>query len=473
MAASRSWPIGALRGLSLSVKRPQRPARFWALCLGVLTSTLVIALLLMGSPHLPNLPSLSAPPTHAHRPDGPVVVDGMRVWEPPVMDPLVHGQRVSDAIKKKPTYPLLPFPPSPMANPPPDDRQRPWLGAVICSAWDVKRRMLIRYTWMKMFAGVPMDQRFVISNPGRAWTDVIRQENRTFGDMIVLDHLPEDDFTANTVKTIEFYRWLVEKSPRKYEFVSKMDTDLFVNARAMYDRQIAPRLARKFQADPARNASAAAVNETVHVPDYESRDAAALTATVNRTLIGQFYYDGYHNTSFPHGAIYTVTWDMVELLPRLQDEFHVIAGEDVTMAWLLMKGKQKVTMAILSESEKFEFDNRDRRPGDDSAWARNGTDTTSRSHALFGTDVLAVHQLKRDDDWLRVAECFDENGIKAMPPDPMNPLPENDDKPRYPRPFFTFIPDDFWEVDRDGAMLCNGVWKLEPGMGRDMKKTGD
>ncbi|KAG7284449.1 hypothetical protein NEMBOFW57_010822 [Staphylotrichum longicolle] len=361
------------------------------------------------------------------------------------MDPLVHGILASDGVKRKPTYPLLPFPPSPMTTPPRKDRkQRPWLGAVICSASDVQRRMLIRYTWMKLFKNAPMDQRFVIFKSRPQWTDIVRQENRTFGDMIVLDHLHEDDFTANTVKTIEFYRWLVEKSPRKYEFVSKMDTDLFVNAYAMYKRKILPRL---------------------------RSTAKGLKSTVNHTVIGQFYYDDYHHAAFPHGAIYTVTWDIVELLPKLQDQFHVVAGEDVTMAWLLMKGKQKVTMAVLNESEKFEFDHKDMRPGEKTPWAREGTDLTSSWHALYGSDILAIHQLKYNDDWLMVSRVFDEQGIKEMPPFSENPPEDEGEKPAYPRPFWTQIPDDYWEIDYDGTLLCNGVWKLEPGVGRDMKKS--
>jgi hypothetical protein len=224
-----------------------------------------------------------------------------------------------------------------------------------------------------------------------------------------------------------------------------MDTDLFVNARAMYDRQILPRL---------------------------QPTTAGLRSVVNHTVIGQFYYDEYHHASFPHGAIYTATWDLVELLPKLQDEFHVIAGEDVTMAWLLMKGKQKVTMAVLSESEKFEFDHKDMRPGEKTPWARPGTDVTSSWHALYGDDILAIHQLKNDDDWLMVAGVFNEHGITEMPPN-NSPPPKDEpdgDKPGYPRPFWTQIPDDYCEVDYDGTLLCNGVWKLEPGVGRDMKR---
>ncbi len=78
----------------------------------------------------------------------------------PLSSPLVHGILVSGGVRRKPPYPLLPFPVSPMADPPPNDhRQRPWLGAVIGSAWDVKRLMLIYSTWTKSLQGNWSSQR--------------------------------------------------------------------------------------------------------------------------------------------------------------------------------------------------------------------------------------------------------------------------------------------------------------------------
>ncbi|CAP64495.1 uncharacterized protein PODANS_5_7825 [Podospora anserina S mat+] len=467
MAVNRAWAAEGLRSFS---NRPRPvPTRFWVISLA---SIFILALLFIGhtSDSLPSIPGLNKEPEKAQPPPptpesndppkGPAKnydpeefdldENGLKIWAPPHMDALVHGVHASDGVKRKPTYPLDPFPQTPMTSPVQDNRPRPWLGAVICSAWDIKRRMLIRYTWMKMFKDVPMDQRFVISNPGPDWRAVIQQENATFGDMIVLDHLHEDDFTANTVKTVEFYRWLSDKSPVKYEFVSKMDTDLWVNARAYWDRQLLPRL------DVVKSA--------------DGNTVTGYKANVNHTTIGQFYYDNYHRTAFPHGAIYTVTWDIVNLLPKLQDKHHIIAGEDVTMAWLLIKGHQKVTMAILTQEEKFEFDHKDTRPGERTPWARKGTDVTSSWHAMYGSEILAIHQLKKDDDWLMVAECFDERGIKEMPPYPEKEPEDKGEKPGYPRPFWTQIPNDFWETDVDGTLLCNGIWKLEPGVGRDMKK---
>ncbi|KAH7324132.1 hypothetical protein B0I35DRAFT_423599 [Stachybotrys elegans] len=392
------------------------------------------------------------PPPHAPPSYPPTAAPGQLIdWVPPDMDPIVHGVKASEGVNRKPDYDLIPFPYSPMTmteaqQQEADQRRHPWLGAVICSAWDVKRRMMIRYTWMKLYKDVPMDQRFVISNPGPQWTQIVQMENQTYGDMIVLEDLPEDDFTANTVKTVEFYRWLAEKSPRKYALVSKLDTDLWVNARALWDRHLAPLLDGLDSTGP-------------------------IEANVNHTVVGQLYYSGLHRTAFPHGAMYTATWDIVELLPTLQDEFHIIAGEDVTMAWLLMKGKQKINLLALNEAEKFEFDKNDLRPGEITAWARNTTDVTSQWHALYGKEAIGIHQLKNDNDWLIVATCFDENGVKDMPTEPEQ-LPNPDDKkPGYPRPWHESIPDPYWETDTDGRILVNGVWKLEAGVGRDMKKN--
>ena len=376
---------------------------------------------------------------------------GVKVWNPPDMISLVHGM-LADPKKHKPSYTNAKFPDSPMLEEPDEQgKERPWLGAVICSPWDVERRMLIRYTWMDMFKDVPMDKKFVIANPTRDYREIIQRENRTFGDIIVLEKIEENDFTANTVKTIEFYRWLSEKSPRKYEFVSKMDTDLFVNAKGMWDRKIFPRLA------PA----------PIHSRDETSdgTEQKALKATVDNTVIASIYWDGYHHSSFPHGALYTVTWDLVELLPKLQDKYHIIAGEDVTMAWLLMKARKTVNFVYLNHTEKFEYDWRDTRPQERTAWAQKASNPASIRHAVYGNDVLGIHQLKDNEQWFLVANCFDKNGIKKGPdPKTEKPHGKDDEQPWFESPWHEHIPKSYYEVYDDGSFLVNGLWHLEKGM---------
>lgn len=387
------------------------------------------------------------PPTASATPDEP---KGYRIWEPPDVDPIVHGVHVSDMQNAKPSFPLDPFPTTPMAAPPLEDRHNPWLAAVICTPWDGNRRMMIRSSWMRLYQDLPFDGRFVISNPGPQWTETVRQENKTFGDMIVLDHLEETDFTANTIKTLEFYKWLLANSTKKYQYVSKMDTDLWLNARAFWERFLLPRLAE---------------------------EDGQLKATASRTVLGQLYYSPPHKVVFPHGSMYTVTWDMVELLVSLQEKHHVIAGEDLTMAILLLKAKEMATVVNFKGSEKFDYDDGDTRRQEDTAWAQNTTVPSSAAHALYGDDIIAIHQLKSDKIWIKVAKCFDEKGIKQMPPAKLADLPkpesdakQKEEKPKpaktYGQSQFNAIPADYWEF-KDGRWLCNGIWNLEYGKDRN------
>ena len=454
---------------------PTRRGRFGVAgiaLVALLASTILLVGLHLSSRSLSDIlpvPGLSHPPPPAHDFDdhvagGPPGAEPSeelnsthRIWGPPELDPIVHGVHVSDALKAEPLYPLDPFPYTPMVAPPEGESEHnPWLAAVICAPWDGARRMMIRSTWMKLYADLPFDGRFVVSNPGPQWTDMIQLENRTFGDMIVLDHLQEDDFTANTIKTLEFYRWLLEKSPRKYEFVSKMDTDLWLNARGFWDRFLLPRF---------------------------SDMSGIFHSSVNRTIFGQLYYSPPHRVVFPHGSMYTVTWDMVELLVSLQDTHHVIAGEDLAVAVLMLKGMEKCTVVNFKGSEKFDFDDRDTRKGEDTAWAPSNTMPTAAEHALYGDDVIAVHQLKDDRLWLNVASCFDEEGIKKMPPEIIKSEPPSDHqegedeefnkeeedlkKMVYHKSRFDAIPEMYWEQEDDGTWLCNGVWKTEHGVNRN------
>lgn len=323
-----------------------------------------------------------------------------------------------------------------------DDQNRPWLAAVISTAADVERRMMIRSTWMQLYKDLPVDTRFVVSNPGPEWTETVALENRTFGDMIVLDHLQEDDVTANTIKTLEFYKWLVAGN-KEYEFVTKLDTDLWLNAKGFWDRYLAPRL---------------------------SNVTGSPTSTVKRTVIGELYYSKFNDLVFPHGAMYTVTWDMVELLASLQDRFNVFTGEDMAVGVLMLKGREIANFVNFKGTEKFDYDDRDAR-GDGTAWARENTHPNAPRHAL-GEDAIAVHQLKDAALWYKVADCFDRDGIKEIPPEgeslqSITPLDllwtdfrqwaglgADPYRSRLER-----IPDFLWTLE-DGDWVCDGIWNL-------------
>lgn len=363
----------------------------------------------------------------------------------PDMDPEIHGKYVSSYTSgsREPAYPLHRFPETPMVAPPEssaDGRRNPWLAAVISSAFDAERRMLIRATWMRTYKNLPMDARFVVSNPGPQWIEVLQAENRTFGDLIVLDHLQEDDFTANTIKTLEFYKHLVRRGLR-YEYVSKLDSDLFLNARGFWDRYLRPRLS----------------------PDGE--------ATVERTAIGELYYGRFNDLTFLHGSMYTYTWDVVEELVELQDRSRVVAGEDVAMALLLLRARRAVNVINFLGSEKFDYLEDDAR-GDGTPWARAGTHPNATKHALWGPDPIAVHDLKDPAVFLRVASAFDEHGILPTPP-----LPRGGGRrgsfvmlwldfwhavgaTTYLTPRVERIPAFFWSRRDNGDWMCDEIWNV-------------
>lgn len=374
-----------------------------------------------------------APPQH-HAP-----------FEAPSTKLNVHGYAVKNLPES--TYALNPFHNSPMQNETQPQGQggqhNPWLAAVMTAAGNIERRRLIRSSWMQLFRDVPYDGRFVVSNPGPQWTEAVASENHTYGDMIVLDNIPEDDVTANTIKTLELYKWLVRNGVR-YEFVSKMDTDLWLNARGFWDRFLAPRMT-------------------------QSVSNGALTSAVNKTVIGELYYSRTYDLVFPQGAMYTMTWDMVELLASLQERFQVVTGEDMATAVLMLKGRQRANFVNFQGTEKFDYDESDTR-GDGTAWARRKTHPNSTYHALVGEEPIAVHRLKTDDSWNKVADCFDEKGIRKMPThlrtESWRSLPvlwhdfwtwmgisgQYDSR-------FEQIPEFLWTLD-GGDWICDAIWNL-------------
>jgi beta-1,3-galactosyltransferase 1 len=60
------------------------------------------------------------------------------------------------------------------------------------------------------------------------------------------------------------------------------------------------------------------------------------------TIIGELHYVPTWDLAFSNGGLYTVTWDMVELLVSLQEKFHVVTGEDMAVSILMQKGREVV-----------------------------------------------------------------------------------------------------------------------------------
>lgn len=88
----------------------------------------------------------------------------------------------------------------------PTTQQPIWLVPTMSAASSQRRRNIIRATMHGPYADPAICFRFVLADPTKRWTPLIRHENDTFGDIVVLLHLQETPHMANTVKTIEFLK---------------------------------------------------------------------------------------------------------------------------------------------------------------------------------------------------------------------------------------------------------------------------
>jgi hypothetical protein len=271
---------------------------------------------------------------------------------------------------------------------PRDHLQPVWLIATISAAHSLQRRAIIRNTWQSLYRNdTVFATRFVISNPGDLWAPIIAIENATHGDIIILPHLEEDAHTANTVKTVEFLKYLTS-SETKYAFVSKIDDDSYLDARTFFNNYLQPRIA------------------------FDAHKTVSETPATNRTIIGRTLR---RNTwTYPGGQFYTMTWDIVTLIATLHNK-HPINDEheDVLIGRLLHEAGEEWHHVDLPNEVAFDYQELDMR-GDGTAFAADGADLESWAHGV-GPGAINPHKMKGDEEYLKVAACFDERGVVVVP----------------------------------------------------------
>ncbi|BFZ64844.1 hypothetical protein YB2330_005997 [Saitoella coloradoensis] len=192
---------------------------------------------------------------------------------------------------------------------------------------------------------------------------------RIFRDLamldMVLDHLEENKQVANTVKTMEFFKSLTQEE-RKLAWVSKVDDDSFVNVEAFWKEFLLPRIKSK---------------ETKMV------------------LMGRSCFNPLF--SYPSGAFYTVSWDMMVKLAEL----HAISGittehEDVLNGRLLYEANVEHDFVRLDKRRFFDYNP---EVDDEQGWEHK---------VLEG--AICPHMLKDDAVYLNVASLFERDGTNRV-----------------------------------------------------------
>ncbi|PYH76279.1 hypothetical protein BO82DRAFT_208384 [Aspergillus uvarum CBS 121591] len=239
------------------------------------------------------------------------------------------------------------------------ERDHIWLIATISAARSQRRRNIIRATWQASYQHPAIMTRFVISHPGNHWMPLIQHENATHGDIIMLPHLNETAQVANTVKSIEFFKFLASCG-NSWEFVSKIDDDSYLDTREFFEEFIKPLLENP---------------------------------QPKRTMIGRRLY--HHNPDYEYagGQFYTMSWDLISVFAQVYESDPILnEHEDVLNGALLHKAGASFNFVSLDNSKAFDYDN---EQDDEYAWAHR-----------IGEGAINPHKMKDDDTYLMVAEIF-------------------------------------------------------------------
>ena len=272
-----------------------------------------------------------------------------------------------------------------------EQQQPTWLLATVSAYFSQRRRNIIRATWQTLYRNPAFDTRFIIAKPSPLWQPLIKHENDTYGDLIILEDLEESASIANTIKSIEFLKHLVSNSdeasgaahtPPPWEFISKIDDDSFLSASRFYQEFLLPRLHRQQQRDDD--------DDIDHNPNK------------NGTLIARRLVRSARPFDTPGGQFYTLSWDLVRLLAstHAQNPRSDLA-EDVLIGRLLYDANARFDFVELDDTRAFDVSD-------------DGLGRLSKENVDLGPmdgQALNPHKMKDDEMYLRVAGLFGADGF--------------------------------------------------------------
>lgn len=225
------------------------------------------------------------------------------------------------------------------------------------------RRNLIRNTWQALYASPVFETRFVLASYNDSWSHSIEKENRTYGDLVRLENVQSGAKEAYTTKAIEYFKHLVAEAGsggRSYDFVSKIDDDVFLVASKFFADYLAPRL----HPTPA-----------------------------TRTLIARWMRKT-RRYPWPQGSFYTLSWDMILLLAQSHTQSPLFdIPEDVMVGEVLGREQLKYDFVKLDNKRAFDVAGPDTHPP-----------------GVVAEEAVAPHMLKDDGLYQQVASLFGESG---------------------------------------------------------------
>jgi uncharacterized protein YozE (UPF0346 family) len=226
---------------------------------------------------------------------------------------------------------------------------------------DFQRRQLVRAHQIKPYNASLYDitWRFVIFTPKSQYLESIRQENNTYGDIIILTSFNDSREASRTFKPLEWFKYIEQNMPM-YKYVAKLDTDCFLNIPAFWKGYF---------------------NETVQELDY-----AIIALFIEQ--VGRFIW--------PMGAFEAITWKTMLVFNRIYERVNITdPSEDLQLGWYLSDAELNFTKLSFPTELAYDF-----RPGCNPSW-----------NSDISYDALRIHELKSEGDYVNVANCFNAFGV--------------------------------------------------------------
>lgn len=200
------------------------------------------------------------------------------------------------------------------------------------------------------------------------FTAAVEAENATYGDLISLPWLEENEVIANTIKPIEFFTYLA-RSGQHHPFVSKIDDDSFLNVPAFWDKYLLGRF-NSSRAEPCIIARSLYAGKDRWGSDFE----------------------------YPGGQFYTLSWDLMEVVVKnYRMTTNRTLSEDVFLGKILTESNANFTFVHLPNREAFDY----------APWWK---DPNGWGHGI-AEGAINPHRMKTDEDYLEVAKFFDPLGL--------------------------------------------------------------
>ena len=240
-----------------------------------------------------------------------------------------------------------------------------WLLAVFLGPSNLSRRHIIRSTWATRYTNPSYEYRFILGNySSTPWAPIIDAENATYGDIwSIPDFMNESDKTANKIKNLELFKDMAENQGsrvRRYDFVSKVDSDVWLNTPQYFDTFVAPRLAGGEKYDP---------------------DALVM---IGRPMVWECPY------VFASGRLYTMSWPLIEFLAqKYTAKPHPELNEDVAVGLYLYEDRTNHTFVPVEVEQAWDIG----------------------LEYLVDNETMIMHGIKEDERLVEISAIFDERGV--------------------------------------------------------------